>query len=590
MKRLKQFFSRKKNPRHVNESETSNISDQKYHRGVQNNGFPGGHARDQQHDNNASRVSKPSSSVARSVRLIGDYIDDYNKTRVPDDRIKIDIIILEGLLDINQHLTEPESGSTIRFIFNPKERWRNNVHSENLQQACVEARWHAEYPWIPDATLKKSVREKMFQATEHDKRVYISGMRGMIIRKPPKDYQICQRVNRLGDPESNPKPSSSELNKIVEEFQNYLDHNEPHLKKEHARLKQKYQDQGMKYHINPFARDCGHRHHDSQGVIVSDKLIEKWQNDYRFNKIHLWLERIDEQSCRISLRNRAHRHLIGRVMTAKHSETGRPSRDAQVPHRSNRGHDSAISLSSDPGANQKPLPKSNSGTSNRPRRREQISPPPLSRSKPSRTNETPPPKKHPTHSAPSSGYTGRGEVPRSPPPKRLPRTPDRYQNPKNPFPPSVSQSPRRSHHNHSTRPGSSGRGIQQRKEQRDLSDSNTSPPQGYAHLPVNNHNTRNVPKIKPKKSRRVLSNTTSTDSQHQPRYQLQNPFYTQSNTYCNSNSRNEYLKHLNPQSPDVEISPKDENDDWRGDKKVPIEEMHEALYRELKNEVYILNC
>ncbi|EDO00165.1 predicted protein [Sclerotinia sclerotiorum 1980 UF-70] len=453
MKWLTQIFGKKKDSKHQNhisysqKQKKTKINDTTYQSDIPNDGFPGGHPEEPRHAkqvplphktedwhgnfSQTTQTHKTSKSVTEQVALVGDYIDDYNrKLHTSNGRIEIDIIILEGLLDNDQKLTEPKPGTQIRFISNPRKSWRYKLHTTELRGACAETRWHTTDRWIPDDTLDKAIQEKMFRATEHEKRVYISGMSGIIIRKPPPEYRICQRIDRLGDPRSKSQPSSSERSRIVEDIRSYIEHNKLRLEDKQAKSRQIYREQGKKYDINPMAYDCGNHHHQSQGVMIPDKLIEKWQNDYGFKNVHFWLDKIDYHSCLMNLREGRHRHIIGHVMIIERSKS-RESGSTKTRH------DSAISIRHDPGSCQRPPPKANtykssdygsdSGTSTRGQRRGQNSAQLPSQREPSsaKSNRDAPPKKKPSphprptpsiHINPSNHEERQGKSPAPPPP------------------------------------------------------------------------------------------------------------------------------------------------------------------------------
>ncbi|APA09129.1 hypothetical protein sscle_04g038990 [Sclerotinia sclerotiorum 1980 UF-70] len=533
MKWLTQIFGKKKDSKHQNhisysqKQKKTKINDTTYQSDIPNDGFPGGHPEEPRHAkqvplphktedwhgnfSQTTQTHKTSKSVTEQVALVGDYIDDYNrKLHTSNGRIEIDIIILEGLLDNDQKLTEPKPGTQIRFISNPRKSWRYKLHTTELRGACAETRWHTTDRWIPDDTLDKAIQEKMFRATEHEKRVYISGMSGIIIRKPPPEYRICQRIDRLGDPRSKSQPSSSERSRIVEDIRSYIEHNKLRLEDKQAKSRQIYREQGKKYDINPMAYDCGNHHHQSQGVMIPDKLIEKWQNDYGFKNVHFWLDKIDYHSCLMNLREGRHRHIIGHVMIIERSKS-RESGSTKTRH------DSAISIRHDPGSCQRPPPKANtykssdygsdSGTSTRGQRRGQNSAQLPSQREPSsaKSNRDAPPKKKPSphprptpsiHINPSNHEERQGKSPGKSPnrksSRRSPRTPDKnhiYQNPGIPPLPPTTHSPHRDHQKSPARPGSSSRGMTQKKSHRDLLDPGSIQPQASSYTYTHTNNT-----------------------------------------------------------------------------------------------------
>ncbi|KAF7871790.1 hypothetical protein EAF04_003897 [Stromatinia cepivora] len=629
MKWLTQIFGKKKDSQHENhishthKQKKTNINDTTYRSDVPNDGFPGGrsedpryakrvplpHRTEDRHENSsqAAQTHKISNSVAEQLAFVGDYIDDYNrKTHRSNDRVEIDIIILKGLLNTDQKLTEPKPGTQIRFISNPKKSWRHDLHSAKLRRACAKTRWHTTDPWIPDATLDKATQEEMFRATEHDKRVYISGMSGITIRKPPPEYRICQRINSLGDPRSKSQPSSSEFSRIVEDIRSYVDHNKLRLEDKQAKSRQKYREQGRKYDINPMAYDCGNHHHHSQGVMIPDKLIEKWQNNYRFNNVHFWLEKIDYHSCRISLKRGGHRHLIGHVMIAERSKSGESSgtKSRHDSHRANGPHDSAISIRHDPGTSQRPPPKastyksseygSDSGTSTRGRRRGQNSAQLSSQREVSSTQsnyEAPPKKKPSPHPGPtpsiridlSNHEQGKspGKSPSRKSPRRSPRTPDKnhvYQNQGVPPLPPTSHSPHRDHQKSPARPGSSSRGVTQKKSHRDLLGPGTIQPQPSPYQHASRNNSNRTETVKSKKSHHDLFNGSTNPLQAPPQAQAQ------ISSQINSNTKNEYLKpatqNLSPVSP---LDPKYVKP-WEYQTAEQKEEIHRKMMQELRSE------
>ncbi|KAJ8059269.1 hypothetical protein OCU04_012234 [Sclerotinia nivalis] len=639
MKWLTQIFGKKKDPQHENhishthKQKNTKINDTTYRSDVPNDGFPGGRAEDpryakrvplphkteDRHGNfsQAAQTHKTSNSVTEQLAFVGDYIDDYNrKTHRSNDRIEIDIIILKGLLDTDQKLTEPKPGTQIRFISNPRKSWRHDLHSAKIRRACAKTRWHTTDPWIPDTTLDKAIQEEMFRATEHDKRVYISGMSGIIIRKPPPEYRICQRINRLGDPRSKSQPSSSEFSRIVEDIRSYIDHNKLRLEDKQAKSKQRYRQQGKKYDINPMAYDCGNHHHHSQGVMIPDKLIKKWQNNYRFNNVHFWLEKIDYQSCRISVKKGGHRHLIGHVMIVERSKSRESSgtESRHDSHRANGPHDSAVSIRHDPGTSQRSPPKastykssdygSDSGTSTRGRRRGQNSAQPPSQRELSSTQssyEGPPKKKPSPHSRPTpsiridlSNHEERqrrspGKSPSRKSPRRSPRTPDKnhvYQNQGVPPLPPTSHSPHRDHQKSPARPESSGRGMTRKKSHRDLLDPGTIQPQASSYQHTNGTTSNKTETAKAKKSHHDLfhasTNPLQAPAPAQPQPQAQ--IYQQ----INSTTKKEYsnpatataTQNFSPVSP---LDPKYVKP-WEYQTAEQKEEIHRKMMQELRSE------
>ncbi|CAD6445790.1 42596087-987f-457c-af12-bedf33127bdc-CDS [Sclerotinia trifoliorum] len=651
MKWLTQIFGKKKKDSkhenhisHTQKQKKTKINDTTYRSDIPNDGFPGGRPEDPRHAkrvpmphktedrhgnfSQATQTHKTSNSVTEQLAFVGDYIDDYNrKTHRSSDRIEIDIIILKGLLDIDQKLTEPKPGTQIKFISNPRKSWRYDLHSAKLRRACAKTKWHTTDPWIPDATLDKAIQEEMFRATEHDKRVYISGMSGIIIRKPPPEYRICQRINRLGDPRSKSQPSSSELSKIVEEMRTYIEHNKLRLEDKQSKLRQKYREQGKKYDINPLAYDCGNHHHQSQGVMIPDKLIEKWQNNYRFNNVHFWLDKIDYHSCQMSLRKWGHRHLIGHVMIVDRSKSRESSstKSRHDSHRANGPHDSAISVRHDPGSSQRPPPKANtykskyssgSGTSIGGRRRGQSSaqlPSQRELSSTQSSREAPPKNKPSPYSRPTPSirvdpsdheeWQGKspGKSPSRKSPKRSPRTPDKnhvYQNSGVPPLPPTSHSPHRDNQKSPARPGSSSRGMTQKKSHRDLLDPGTLQPQpsSYTYTHTNITPSSKPETVKTKKSHHDLFHASTNPlythsysysqapapAQTQPQLQP----HPQINTQINRTTQNEHLKpatttqNISPVSP---LDPKYRKR-WEYQTAEQKEEIHRKMMQELRSE------
>ncbi|ESZ91779.1 hypothetical protein SBOR_7830 [Sclerotinia borealis F-4128] len=631
MKWLKQLLGRKKDSRHENfdgqthKPKKSKINDTTNRSDVPNDSFPGGRPEGPRHTkpvpiphrteprhgefSQATQVYKPSYSVTEMVTSVGDYIDNYNKTQRPEDRIEIDIIVLKGLLDIDQNLTEPKAGSQIKFISNPKKRWRNDIHSAKLERACAKAIWHTKDTWIPDASLDTAVQIEMFRSTERDTKVYVSRMQGLTIRKPPLDYQFCQRVNRFGDPKSTPappQPSISELSKIVALLQSYVDHNQRHLEDTQAISTQKNRERGKKYDLNPMAYDCDHQHHRSQGIMVPDKAIAIWQNNYRFRNVHFWLEKVDFESCRISLKKGEHRHLIGHVMIVERSKSRESSntRSRNESRGGNGSHDSA-------GTGQRPPSKtsthkssdygSDSGTSTRTRRHGKNSSQSPSQRKPPSTQssfEIPPKQKPLSHSRPppsisidplinekrrgkSPGKSPSGRSPSRKSPKRSPRTPDEYhvhQNQDIPPLPPLSYSPHRDYQKSPARPGSSGQRVTPKKSHKDLLEPSTSKQQSsHPYSNSNNGNNSKSAAVKAKKSQRDLRNTPT----NQPKIQ------TQSYSQPYSNNRSEITRlPVGNQSSSPVISPLDPTYDkpWKNETPEQKKERHDIMMEELRRE------
>ncbi|TGO60051.1 hypothetical protein BOTNAR_0152g00230 [Botryotinia narcissicola] len=469
-------------------------------------------------------VNKRSYSVEDRIKCIENDIDKWNKENLPNQRVKIDIIILQGLLDVNQHLSEPRSSSRIRFIYNPEEPWGES-NLKQLQIACKEKKWHADFSWSPYA-LKSAVRKRMFEAIAKDVPVYKSNKEVMIIRRPPLDYRICQRLDRLRGLESETDLYSSKLSKILKYIEKCIN----------------------KQQLN------GTQSKSRRDVTPRD-LIEEWQKEYGF----------DFSKVLRSLKDKR----VERSEPRGHSGT----RNHQKSHKVNGPHDSAVSLPTSQRAPSKSRAYSSSnhgsesdtstftrsrrvlkpndsavslsGTRERtqskpqahkpssdvtgdvkyihPRRRTPNCSQPLNQHKPQTK-----PNHHVSHSRPSimidSPSEGRGRFPsKSPnrkPPGRSPRTPltprtprtpqtpqtplhnnHVYQERENPpLPPSLSSSDY-GHQKSPARPRSSNRKITTRESSHgDFPDSSTGQSQSQSHLHVNKH------ELRPRNSHRDLFN------------------------------------------------------------------------------------
>ncbi|TGO36411.1 hypothetical protein BHYA_0125g00070 [Botrytis hyacinthi] len=246
-------------------------------------------------------VKKRSYSVKDRIKCIENDIDKWNKENLPIHRVKIDIIILQGLLDRKQHLSEPRPSSQIRFIYNPEERW-DESNLKQLQIACKEKKWHADFSWSP-YSLKTDVQERMFKVIAEDVPVYKSNKEVMIIRGPPLDYRICQRIDRLRGWESKPDLYNSKLSRILKDIESYIES-----------------------YINSNEQQLDGTRSKSKSDVTPTDLIKKWQKEYRF----------DFSKVLRSLKD----NRVERSKPREHSGT----RIRQESHRVNGPHDSAISL------------------------------------------------------------------------------------------------------------------------------------------------------------------------------------------------------------------------------------------------------
>ncbi|TGO43775.1 hypothetical protein BCON_0909g00010 [Botryotinia convoluta] len=615
------IFGKKRDSRHENhtshtqKSSNSNKTDTTYRSAAPNDGFSRDHPQDSQPAKGAQlphrsqhrnenpdqtrHVYKRSYSVTERIEYIGDYIDDWNYKNRHHDPIKINIIILEGLLDINQNLTEPRSGSQIKFICKPGKLWDDELYPEKLHRACEKLEWHTRDRWRPH-TLNSGVRKRMFEVTDKDRPVYESEMKGLIIRGPPPDYRICQRIDRLRGWESKHKIYKSELSKIVKDIQSYINSN-----------KEQLEDMRSK---------------SGRGMITPRDLIKEWQKDYHFEFSNVLLSLKDNRAERSKPRehsgtrsHESHRVNGPHDSAVSLSNTGRraPSKSRPYkssnyssdsdtststrPRRVNKQHDSAVSLS---GASERTPFKSHahkpsdyisdSDTSTRSRRRTQDPSQPLfQRKPPTKSNRDTLPRAAP-HTRPpaikiNSSSEDKGRSPCKSPsrksPGRSPRTPrtpvDRnhvYQNPGHPPLPPSSHSLNPDLQKSPPRPGSGGRGMAQKRSHRDLLHPSTSQAQLYSYPHVNsNDNSESRPEMRPRKSHRDLFDENSNQSQWQQ--------HSNSRPYAptNSNRRNGYPKP--PHQDPAAVSPLGHRDmSWEGLTPEQKDKIHREAMEELRLE------
>ncbi|TEY83796.1 hypothetical protein BOTCAL_0024g00040 [Botryotinia calthae] len=329
-RRITQYPRHKNHTSHTQESSKSKTN--KTHRSnVTNDGSSRGPPHDKQHvketllsqisehrngnSRQTNHVYKPSDSVKEDIKSIGKYIDRWNKRHPRQAPIRIDIIILEGLLNIDRNSTEPRSKSPIRFICKPEKHW-DDLYTQELRSACKKLKWHTGDQWRP-YDLDLGVRERLFKAIAKDDLVYTSDEEGMTIRRPPLEYRICQRLDLLRDYESKSE-YDFKLKEIVKDI------------KKHIKSK-KGQFEDM-------------RPESKKGIITPRDLIKKWQKDYHFEfrNVLRWLKS-DVQSCSVSHGEGKHGHAtkkrVERSKSREHSGT-----ESHESRRVNRPHDSAISL------------------------------------------------------------------------------------------------------------------------------------------------------------------------------------------------------------------------------------------------------
>ncbi|KAF7881502.1 hypothetical protein EAF00_011871 [Botryotinia globosa] len=604
------FIRRKiKGSRHENhtsqtqKSSKSDKTDTSYRSEVPNHGSSRGRPQDPQHSKRVPlsqpyksehrneksvqprHANKRSYSVEDRIKCIENDIDKWNKENPTNQRVKIDIIILQGLLDVNQHLSEPRSSSQIRFIYNPEELW-DESHLKQLQIACKGKKWHADFSWSP-STLDPGIRKRMFKATAKDVPVYKSNKEVVIIRRPPQDYRICQRIDRLRHSESEPNLYNSKLSKILEDIESYIN-----------------------------AQRLNGTRSKSRRDITPRDLIEKWQKKYCF----------DFSKVLRSLKDKR----VERSEPRGHSGT----RIHQKSHKVSGPHDSAVSLSTSPRASSKSRAynssnhgsESDTSTSTRsrrvfkttdsavslsgtreraqsksqahkpsddvtggvkpihPRRRTPNSSQPLNQHKPQTKPNRDTLAKNVSHSRPSitidSPSEGRGRSPsKSPnrkPPGRSPRTPQTPQTPlrsnhvyqdrgKPPLPPSLS-SPDHDRQRSPARPQSGNRKMTTRERSHgDFPDPSTSQLQSQPYLHVNSHEMR------PRNSYPDLVNNNHDHYQQQ----LHSPYVIRKDRYPRPSNEDPNLP-----SP---VEPTDMS--WKhGRTREQIDEIHRQEYKQLKSE------
>ncbi|TGO13535.1 hypothetical protein BTUL_0068g00440 [Botrytis tulipae] len=545
-------------------------------------------------------VDKRSYSVKDRIKCIENDIYKWNKENPPNQRVKIDIIILQGLLDVNQHLSEPRSSSQIRFIYNPEELWGES-NLKQLQIACKEKKWHADFSWSP-YTLKSGVRKRLFEATAKDVPVYKSNKEVLIIRGPPLDYQICQRIDHLRRLESETDLYNSELSKILKYIESCI--NEQQLNGTRSK---------------------------SRRDVTPRELIEKWQKEYcfDFSKVLRSLKdkrverpeprgysgtRIHQKSHKV---NGPHDSAVSLPTSqrapsksrAYNSSNHGSESDTSTSTRSRRvlkPSDSAVSLS---GTRERAQSKSQAHKpsddvtggvkSIHPRRRTSNSSQPLNQHKPQTKPNRDTLAKNFSHSRPSitidSPSEGRGRYssksPNRKPPGRSPRTPLTPRTPrtpqspqtslrnnhvyqdrgKPPLPPSLYSSDH-GRQKSPARPRSSNRKMTTRERSHgDFPDPSTSQSQSQSHLHVNSHEMR------PRNSYPDLVNNTHDHYQQQLHStpQLHSPYVIRKDRYPRPSNEDPNLP-----------SPVESTDmSWKdGRTREQIDEIHRQEYKQLKSE------
>ncbi|KAF7920968.1 hypothetical protein EAE99_007820 [Botrytis elliptica] len=590
---------------HTQKSSKSNKTDTSYQSEVTNNGSSRGHPQDPQnarkvhsprkieHRNENSgqphHVHKTPYSIEKQIKYIEKHIYDWNKENPPSRHVKIDIIILQGLLDINQNLTEPRSSSQIRFICNPEKVW-GKLNSELLQIACKERKWHPDFLWSP-YDLDEDVQKRMFKEIAKDDPVYKTNKKVMIIRGPPQDYRICQRIDRLRGWESKPDLYNSKLSRIVEDIESYINSNKKQL--EDTRSKSK------KFTITPRV------------------LIKKWQKDYHFefSKVLRSLKNNSVERSKPSEHSGTKSHESHKVDGPRDSAISLPNTGRRAlskskgPKPSNHGSESDTSISTRPrrvhqqhnsavspsGAGERPPSKSrahklsddvsDSDPSIHPRRRKPKPSQPLIPSKPQTKSNRDNLAKTAPHTRPSitiqspSKDGGRSSS-KSPHRKlhgRSPRTPRTPQTPlnKSPGKPSLPPSLYQSDHGRQkspARPRSSDRRIMtQERSHRDFLDPITSQSQSQSYPHANSN------EVRPRNSYPDLFNN--------------NPNYSQQQQNSNSQLLLPYVNtkygYPRPSNEDTNLpSPPDAKDmSWKdGRTREQIEEIHRQEYKKLRSE------
>lgn len=617
------FIRRKiKGSRHANDTSHTQKSskntkpDTSYRSEVPNDGSSRGRPQDLQHAKKAPlslpqksehrngksdqtrHVKKRSYSVRDRIECIENDIDKWNRENPPSHRVKIDIIILQGLLDINQHLSEPRPSSKIRFICNPEELW-NETNLKQLQIACKEKKWHANFSWSP-YSLDSDVKKRMFEAIAKDVPVYKSDKDVMIIRRPPPDYRICQRIDRLRDWESEPDLYNSKLSRIVEDIERYIDRNKKQL--DGTRLKLK--------------RD-----------VTPRVLIKNWQKEYRFDfrkALHSLKEnrverseprgdsgtRIRQESHRVngphdsavSLPTSQRAPSKSRAYNPSNHGSDSDTSTSTRPRRMIKQHDSAVSLSGTreqaPSKSQAHRPSDNvtgGVKSIHPRRRTPNSSQPLNQHEPQIKPNRDTLAKNVPHSRPSITIHSPSEDRRRSPSKspnrkpgrspRTPRTPKSSQSPqtslnnnhfykdtgKTPLPPSLSSSDH-GRQKSPARPRSSNRKITNRERSHgDFPDPSTGQLQSQSHLHVNSHELRR------RNSHRDLVNNNYDHYQRQlhSNPQQHSPYVIRKDRYPRPSDED---SNLPSPAKSIDMSWKD------GLTPEQIDEIHKQEYKQLKSE------
>ncbi|KAF7895789.1 uncharacterized protein EAF01_009751 [Botrytis porri] len=575
MRWLKSLFVKRKGPRpekntsHTQKSSNSNKTDINHRSAALNDGIsrdrpqdphPAKRAQSPHRSDNRNEKSdqtrhvyKGPYSIKERIKYIGKYIDRWNKNH-PHDYIEIDIIVIGGLLDINQNWTEPAPDSQIKFICRPGKRWDDELYTEKLHRACKKLEWQINDRWCL-STLDSGVRRRMFEVIKDDKPAHKSKGKGMIIRKPPPDYRLCQRIARLGSRESNSQLYDTKLSGIVKDIESYIDSNEQQLEGIRSRLK--------------------------KGVTPRD-LIRIWQKEYDFEFSNVLSSlkdnRVEGSKPREHIGTRIHeshrvngphdsavslptgqrsssksRAYLSNYGSESDTSTSTPTR----PRRVKKQHDSAVSLS---GTGQRAPIKSDahepsdyvsdSSKSTRSRRTQDPSQPPFQPKPPTKSNCETLPKTTPHTRLPAIKINSlsedrtrsSGKSPSRKSPGRSPHTPRTtvgrnhvYQNTgKPPLPPFLHPSDR-SRQKSPARPGSGDRRMMtHEKSHRDTLDPSTSQSQSRSYSRMQDiGNTKSRPEVRPRKSHRDLSND---NLRFRPQKQVDSNLYSS----IDSNRRNGY--------------------------------------------------
>ncbi|KAF7952667.1 hypothetical protein EAE96_005898 [Botrytis aclada] len=573
--RWRDFFrGKKKNTSHENHAShtpkpsKSNNTVTTYGSDVSNDGYSKGRPQDVQNakrahpppkseyriknSSHANQVDKSSYSVKDRIEYIEHYIDHWNNYNPHKDPIKIDIIILEGLLDINQNLTEPRSDSEIKFICTPGKLWDDKLYPQKLHRACEKLEWHTNDQWCPH-TLHSGVRKRLFEAMDKDRWVYKSDMEGLIIRAPPPDYRICQRIDRLRGWESQHKKYKSELNAIVKDIQIYINSNKKKLEAKRSK--------------------------SGRSIMTPRDLVKEWQKEYHFDFSNVLqsLKNDGVERSKLCEHSGTRIHESHRVNGAHDSADSLPNTGRRAPSKSKRhksshhgsGSDTSISTSTRPrqvyqkydsaislsGAskqapsNSRALPKSrapkpsgyvsDSDMSIPPRRPTQNALQPSTQRKPQAKSSHKNLAKTAPHTRPSITIHSSSErrerspskSPHRNPPRRSPRTPRTpvgkhvYQNSGNSLLPPSSHSSNPDLQRSPARPGSGGREMTQKKIHGDVLDPSIIQSQPHSRPHVNDNVAR------PRINNPDLFNNNNNYSRQQQHLnsQLQSPYVIRRN-------------------------------------------------------------